>query len=877
MKRWIVALVGWLLLLAPQAHAQTQSTYADRFILRGGPCAEINGTGDPNGSKVGSPCDRYVRTDTSATAPTVYVKLTGAATNTGWVPVLAASPVQYGIGYGASASAIAFTSSQTRAMLVTSSTGVPGLGAKNFWMGTFHAYDYGAIPDDGNDDSTALQAALDAAMAAGGVDCPGNGAPDAGRGQIVYLPPGAYKLSSPLKLRGCNVTLRGAGRAVTRLQYAGTDAAVKLGGDIGDVVTLGVNHASQNYYTTLEDFSIELTSTQATGIRLLASYYPIIQRVYIECWPSPAEHCPLYSVDCSQSTSIGILIDGSVDHSTGGSIWQTKVNGFFAVGIKMMGSGSYPPTRFTFLDDVVIGQYIDTENPVQSPRVPVMAEFGTAYHFEGNGGQHAVLGGDIEHWNIGVRLLGSTNTNRFMVTSESTTTGYSIEGEAFGNQFLTADSANTIPWTETTLPTTPGRATTMFLNPLKSTISGGMSTGAANHKWTIASRITASDSLLPGVDIATTTASMLNLVGGRDTVGTAGGVTVSFYAADPGDWYSALRIQNVASSNGTATLHLMENGGTVSAGGALTAAGTITASTGDVAVTTGNVSVSAGDVVLGSANPSIRTSSASNIVLTINNTHASGTVLNVKMDGGLAICGGTTEASCSPETAGIRIMSSAPGTTTSVLWNDSGTLKWGTSALAVGSFVATSRTINGYDLTTDRSLTYTDVGASASSHTHTTISNSLDINGASSDLRVGRYLYFDSGSDYSYYYMIPSGPSLYFGSQSGGNVATINGSSGAYAAISKRSAKRDIEPLLDALSIIDALKPRTYRFRADASATLHAGFIADEVQHVFPPAYVEQAAPGGETWTGVTYQELVPVLVRALQQLADRVRALEHQ
>lgn len=66
--------------------------------------------------------------------------------------------------------------------------------------------DHGALPDDGEDDSAALQKAIDAAGQSGGA--------------VVQLEVGQYDLSQPLYFFQNGVVLRGAGREKTRLVFA---------------------------------------------------------------------------------------------------------------------------------------------------------------------------------------------------------------------------------------------------------------------------------------------------------------------------------------------------------------------------------------------------------------------------------------------------------------------------------------------------------------------------------------------------------------------------------------------------------------------------------------------------------------------------------
>jgi hypothetical protein len=69
--------------------------------------------------------------------------------------------------------------------------------------GIYNVKEYGALGDDTTNDFTAIQAAVDAALAAGG--------------GIVYFPVGLYRVSQSITL-GSNITIRGTGRENTTLR-----------------------------------------------------------------------------------------------------------------------------------------------------------------------------------------------------------------------------------------------------------------------------------------------------------------------------------------------------------------------------------------------------------------------------------------------------------------------------------------------------------------------------------------------------------------------------------------------------------------------------------------------------------------------------------
>jgi len=81
----------------------------------------------------------------------------------------------------------------------------------------------------------------------------------------------------------------------------------------------------------------------------------------------------------------------------------------------------------------------------------------------------------------------------------------------------------------------------------------------------------------------------------------------------------------------------------------------------------------------------------------------------------------------------------------------------------------------------------------------------------------------------------------------------------------------------DAGSIIDELRPVHHNWK-DRLDVWHHGVIAQEAYEVYPEAVVpgvgEPGEPGHISW-GVDYSKFVPLLLREIQDLRERVAALE--
>lgn len=101
---------------------------------------------------------------------------------------------------------------------------------------------------------------------------------------------------------------------------------------------------------------------------------------------------------------------------------------------------------------------------------------------------------------------------------------------------------------------------------------------------------------------------------------------------------------------------------------------------------------------------------------------------------------------------------------------------------------------------------------------------------------------------------------------------------GAYVNGSDQRIKEDISPLSDTLDIINALNPVTFRYKEEWSndRAIQPGFIAQEVESTLADTiYGNGIVQQGGTYLGLAYQNFIPLLVKAVQELNAKVEALE--
>lgn len=93
-----------------------------------------------------------------------------------------------------------------------------------------------------------------------------------------------------------------------------------------------------------------------------------------------------------------------------------------------------------------------------------------------------------------------------------------------------------------------------------------------------------------------------------------------------------------------------------------------------------------------------------------------------------------------------------------------------------------------------------------------------------------------------------------------------------YITTSSRDIKHDIRMLESSGSKIDALRPVTFVYDSDEKEKKHAGLIYEEAIEVMP-----EICTGDENHKAINYVELIPVLLKEIQELRARVAELERR
>lgn len=94
---------------------------------------------------------------------------------------------------------------------------------------------------------------------------------------------------------------------------------------------------------------------------------------------------------------------------------------------------------------------------------------------------------------------------------------------------------------------------------------------------------------------------------------------------------------------------------------------------------------------------------------------------------------------------------------------------------------------------------------------------------------------------------------------------------GTLTSTSDARLKLDVRPVETGLELVKALRPVIFRWRDGGDDRDHAGFLAQEIQPLLPGA-VQEAHDGR---LSVNHNEIISMLVEAVQSLSARVEALE--
>jgi hypothetical protein len=124
---------------------------------------------------------------------------------------------------------------------------------------------------------------------------------------------------------------------------------------------------------------------------------------------------------------------------------------------------------------------------------------------------------------------------------------------------------------------------------------------------------------------------------------------------------------------------------------------------------------------------------------------------------------------------------------------------------------------------------------------------------------------------------LTGGGSVGIGTTSPGYALDVNGT-GRFISIIETSSlryKKSIKTLPSQLETINALRPVTFKWKDKKKGEdTQYGLIAEELQQIMPEAVSLNSDGNAEA---ISYTKLVPILIKAVQELQAKVEKLEKQ
>jgi trimeric autotransporter adhesin len=134
------------------------------------------------------------------------------------------------------------------------------------------------------------------------------------------------------------------------------------------------------------------------------------------------------------------------------------------------------------------------------------------------------------------------------------------------------------------------------------------------------------------------------------------------------------------------------------------------------------------------------------------------------------------------------------------------------------------------------------------------LQNGIGIESASNTSHWDMYLDNNATPDFNFYF-------------NGTLKSYIRNSDGAYIQVSDKNLKKDITALQSSLQKINTLVPYQYHYLDNSNSDNYSiGFIAQDVQKIYPDAVSEKVLKDGKTQLGANYQYFTVLAIKGLQE-----------
>ena len=139
----------------------------------------------------------------------------------------------------------------------------------------------------------------------------------------------------------------------------------------------------------------------------------------------------------------------------------------------------------------------------------------------------------------------------------------------------------------------------------------------------------------------------------------------------------------------------------------------------------------------------------------------------------------------------------------------------------------------------------------------------------------GSYVNFSNNAGTAYYNVGKSKSNL-FNIVNQGNIGVYLQSSGTtFTSTSDIRLKTNIKPIESAVDKIMQLKPCYYNWKNQDDEKENVGFIAQEVEEILPNLVHTIEHPDGDDYKGVNITDLIPYLVKVIQEQTDIINDLQ--
>jgi hypothetical protein len=143
---------------------------------------------------------------------------------------------------------------------------------------------------------------------------------------------------------------------------------------------------------------------------------------------------------------------------------------------------------------------------------------------------------------------------------------------------------------------------------------------------------------------------------------------------------------------------------------------------------------------------------------------------------------------------------------------------------------------------------------------------------STADAYAGGGLYLQRQANTNGWSLLPATSNDLYVAYNSTDKGYFSTSTGAYTAISDATLKKNIDNISYGLDAVKALRPVEYlMIDEEDGSKKHLGFLAQEAQTVLPSSVSEMQ--GGKL--GMDKSEIIPVLVKAIQELSAKVAVLE--